>query len=247
MDFLKLLERPGLVAAHRGNRSSQPENTLSALRSSTGKCDFIEIDVQFSRDGEAVIMHDETLERTSNAKERFGDRKPWRVKDFSLAELQGLDYGSWFNGRSEPLLSLQQALAFAVEEKQYLNIEIKDMSAHIDDTEAVKKVIAAIAEYGAEHQVLLSSFYHPYLPLCKRISPVIPTAALVEERREDLVGYLRMLDVDACHLDDAITDRETVTALRDAGLAVGVYTVNDPLRKAELFAWGVNGIFTDNL
>lgn len=247
MNFLKLLEKPDLVAAHRGDRSRQPENTLSALRSSIGKCDFIEIDVQLSRDRMPVIMHDETLGRTSNAKELFRDRKPWHVNDFTLEELQSLDYGSWFNGRSEPLLTLQQALAFAVEENQYLNIEIKDMSAFADDAEVVQTVITAIEKYGAEPQVLLSSFYHPYLQLSKSLSPVIPTAALFENKKTDLLNYLRLLDVDACHLDDAITDQKTVTALREAGFAVGVYTVNAPRRKKELYSWGVNAVFTDNL
>ncbi|WP_345977502.1 glycerophosphodiester phosphodiesterase family protein [Sulfurimonas sp. HSL3-7] len=247
MNFLKLFEKPDLVAAHRGDRSRQPENTLSALRSSIGKCDFIEIDVQLSRDRMPVIMHDETLGRTSNAKERFRDRKPWHVNDFSFEELQSLDYGSWFNGRSEPLLTLQQALAFAIEENQYLNIEIKDMSAFADDAEVVQTVITAIEKYGAESLVLLSSFYHPYLQLSKTISPVIPTAALLEHKKKDLLNYLRSLNVNACHLDDVITDRHTVHALRASGFAVNVYTVNDPVRQKELFAWGVNGVFTDNL
>ncbi len=247
MNFLKLLEKRKLVAAHRGDRSRQPENTLAALRSSIGKCDFIEIDVQLSRDRMPVIMHDETLKRTSNAKELFRDRKPWRVNDFTLEELQHLDYGSWFNGISEPLLTLQQALAFAVEENQYLNIEIKDMSMFANDIEVVHTVITAIEKYGAEPLVLLSSFYHPYLQLSKNLSPLIPTAALMETKREDLLSYLRLLDVDACHLDDAITDQKTVSELRDAGFAVGVYTVNTPRRKNELYSWGVYAVFTDNL
>lgn len=247
MNFLKLLERTELVAAHRGDRSRQPENTLSALRSSIGKCDFIEIDVQLSRDRMPVIMHDETLGRTTDAKKLFRDRKPWRVNDFTLEELQSLDYGSWFDGRFEPLLTLQQALAFAIEESQYLNIEIKDMSAFADDAEVVKTIITAIEKYGAEPLVLLSSFYHPYLQLGKTLSPVIPTAALLENKKEDLLTYLRLLNVDACHLDDAITDQHTVKELRAAGFAVNVYTVNDPFRQKELYAWGVNGVFTDNL
>lgn len=247
MTFLNLFEKPCLVAAHRGDRSRKPENTLAALHSSIGKCDFIEIDVQLSRDGIPVIFHDETLGRTSNVKELFGDRRPWRLHDFTLAELQRLDFGSWNGGRPEPLLTLRQALLFAVEENQYLNIEIKDMSTLADDAHVVKIVVAEIEKFGAQPLVLLSSFYHQYLQLSRRLAPQIPTAALLEHGREDLTGYLRRLKVDACHLDDAITDRKTVKELRDAGFAVNVYTVNDPLRRSELFSWGVNGIFTDNL
>ncbi len=244
---MELFTKPNLIAAHRGDRSHKPENTLAALRSSVGKCDFIEIDVQLSKDGTLVIMHDETLERTTTAKELFPDRKPWRISDFTLAELEILDFGSWFNGNPEPLLTFDGALTFAVEEKQYLNIEIKDMSELYNDEDIVKQVVNAIYKHHAESLVLLSSFHHGYLKLSKKMAPQIPSAALQKTKREDLAEYLNLLDVDACHLDDAITDRETVKHLRDAGFVVNVYTVNDPLHQKELFDWGVNGVFTDNI
>ncbi|MEA3373772.1 MAG: glycerophosphodiester phosphodiesterase family protein [Campylobacterota bacterium] len=247
MNFIELFAKPSLIAAHRGDRSHQPENTLAALQSSVGKCDFIEIDVQLSRDGIAVIVHDETLERTSSVQKQFPNRKPWRVADFTLAELKTLDFGSWFNGDFEPILTLDSALAFAVQEREYLNVEIKDMSQLYNDEDTVQKIFDSIRKYHAESSVLLSSFHHHYLQLSKKIAPQIPTAALQETKREGLVDYLGLLNVDACHLDDAITERETVKRLRNAGFVVNVYTVNDPLRQKELFAWGVNGVFTDSI
>ena len=66
MNFIELFTKPNLIGAHRGDRSREPENTLRALRSSIGKCDFIEIDVQLTKDLEPVIIHDDTLGRTSN-------------------------------------------------------------------------------------------------------------------------------------------------------------------------------------
>jgi len=247
MNFLKLFTNPNLIAAHRGARSVQPENTSSALRSSVGKCDFIECDVQLSKDAIAIILHDETLERTSNAKAIFHKRTPWYVNEFTLSELEVLDFGSWFNGTYEPILTLRQALMFAVDEKQYLNIEVKDMSEIADDEEVMGIIIDEIRRSGAESQVMLSSFYHPYMVLSKKLVPSIPTAALLEEKRDDIVEYMHSLDVDVCNLDDAITDEITVRSLRDAGFAVNVYTVNDLERQNELFRWGVNGVFTDYL
>jgi len=247
MNFLTLFTKPNLIAAHRGARSVQAENTLSALRASVGKCDFIECDVQLSKDATAVILHDETLERTSNAKAIFHKRTPWYVNEFTLSELEVLDFGSWFNGTYEPILTLRQALMFAVDEKQYLNIEVKDMSEIADDEEVMGIIIDEIRRSGAESQVMLSSFYHPYMVLSKKLVPSIPTAALLEEKRDDIVEYMHSLNVDACHLDDAITDETTVRSLRDAGLAVNVYTVNDLQRQNELFHWGVNGVFTDDI
>ena len=121
--------------AHRGDRSQKPENTLSALASSIGKCDFIEIDVQLTKDLVPVIIHDETLERTSNVSniERFKDRTPWIVSDFTLKELQSLDFGSWFNSEYESILTLQKALSFVKEKHLFLNVEIKDMSKTFSD------------------------------------------------------------------------------------------------------------------
>ena len=245
MNFLTLITKQNLIAAHRGDRSLKPENTMASLRSSVGKCDFIEIDVQLSKDMLPVIVHDDTLERTSNVKAVFLNRTPWYVNDFTLSELEKLDLGSWFNGTYEPILTLRQALMFAVEEKQYLNIEVKDISEIADDEEVMQIILDEIKHCGAETLVIISSFYHPYLSLSKKLAPLIPTAALQEDKREDMVKYMHALNVDACNLDDVITDEHTVRRLREAGFAVNVYTVNDPQRMQELFLWGVNAVFTD--
>lgn len=269
MNFLELFEKPNLIAAHRGNRSIKPENTLSALRSSIGKCDFIEIDLQLSRDRIPVILHDETLGRTSNVKEigSFSDRYPWRVRDFSLNELQCLDFGSWFyredpfgcinagkvhlsktESRQESLLTLEKALLFAKEEEVFINIEIKGMHDWMPDRDTVVVIADVIKKLQVEPLILLSSFYHAYLPICKELLPGIPTAVLTEEKApEDIIAYLELLRADAYHTDEQCLNEETVKELREAGYFVNAYTVNDPLRQQELFAWGVNGVFTDYL
>jgi glycerophosphoryl diester phosphodiesterase len=269
MNFLELFNKPNLKAAHRGDRSVRPENTLSALRSSIGKCDFIEIDVQLSKDRIPVIMHDDTLGRTSNVKELafFAGRCPWRVRDFTLKELQRLDFGSWFydkdpfgcikaqkvdlskiKDKSEPLLTLEKALLFAKEENMFINVEIKAMHDWIPDRDTVTIIADVIKKLHAEPLVLLSSFHHDYLPICKELLPDIPTAALTEKRaRKNLIAYLGTLQADACHPDKKYINESTVRELRKAGYFVNVYTVNDPLRQQELFSWGVNGVFTDYL
>ncbi|MDD2451093.1 MAG: glycerophosphodiester phosphodiesterase family protein [Sulfurovum sp.] len=250
MDFLELFNKPNLIAAHRGDRSGKPENTLSALVSSVGRCDFVEIDVQLTKDLVPVIIHDETLARTSNVStiKAFEDRAPWRVSKFALQELEQLDFGSWFDSRYAPLLTLEKALTFVKEAQLFLNIEIKDISHVFADGVVVEKIITLIQRTQIEHLVLLSSFYHNYLPLCKTYAPTIPTAALQAGRHpNDLIPYLRTLKVDAYHPEDKITTREIVERVRDAGFFVNVYTVNDPVRQQELFSWGVNGVFTDCL
>lgn len=250
MNFLKLFKKPNLIAAHRGDRSQKPENTLSALRSSIGKCDFIEIDVQLTKDLVPVIIHDDTLNRTSNVSnvERFYDRTPWKVSDFTLEELQSLDFGSWFNHKYESILTLQKALSFAKEEYIFLNVEIKDMSETFVDDIVVKIIIDMIKKMQAEHLVLLSSFYHHYLPICKKFSSDIPTAALqIYSHPKDLINYLHTLQVDAYHPEDKISNKKTIADLREDGFFINVFTVNNTKRKEKLFEWGVNGIFTDFL
>jgi glycerophosphoryl diester phosphodiesterase len=245
MNFLDLFKKRSLIGAHRGARSLAPENTLKALRLSLGKCDFIEIDVALSQDKVAVIMHDETLKRTTNVKnfEEFKKRSPYNVCDFTYEELQKLDYGE-----GEPLLTLDSALAFVQENSAYMNVELKDVSGSFEDDFFVSLVLAAIQKYKLESSILLSSFRHEYLRLVKQKMPNIPTAALVEnEHPPKFIEYLKALKVEVYNFNKELVDEQTVQKLRDAGFFVGIYTVNTKKRKDELFAMGVNAIYTDKL
>ena len=267
MQFSDLFHRSGLIAAHRGDRAVAPENTLAAFRKSIGRCDFIELDVQYSRDGVPVVIHDETLERTSNVGDIEACRRrfPWRVCDFTLEELKSFDYGSWFD-RDDPfgrrhggdrdveeegyagavILTLEELLHFASVNDILLNVEMKDVHATMADERAVAGVLDVIEALGCTDRILLSSFYHPYLIRAKRSVPGLATAALQEgSHPEALVAYLHRLGVAGYHCDDAIVTEEIVTQLKAAGFFVGVYTVNDSKRQEELFRWGVNAVFTD--
>ncbi len=250
MYFLELFNQNGLIAAHRGARSIAPENTLSALKKSVGHCDFIEVDVQLSCEGIGIIMHDETLERTTNISkiDAYKMRVPYRVSDFTFEELATLDYGSWFHENSsyEPLLSLRDTLHFIKTHQLFINIEIKDMHENFSNEKVISTILGDIESYHVEHLVLLSSYRHEYLPLCKKRLPNVATAALVEdEHPPKLIEYLKNLHVNAYHLNDELVDKATVTKLRSAGFFVNVYTVNDPKRVQQLFDMGVNGVFSD--
>ena len=247
MNFLQLFNKKNLIAAHRGASKKAPENTLRALNASIGKSDFMEVDVQLSRDGIPVIIHDDTLSRTTNVEEIeiYKAREPYLVSDFSYEELSALDYGSWFDSY-EPLLTLRGVLKFIKEKKVFVNIEIKDIHNCFSDEEVVSIVLGEIEKFGVEDFVMLSSFRHEYLPLCKQILPSVVTAALVEnEHPKNLIKYLKLLKVDAYNMDDELVDREVVAELREVGFFVNVYTVNDNIRAKELFGMGVNGVFSD--
>ena len=243
MNFLKLFNQKPLIAAHRGANSIAPENTLLSMQKSIGHCDFIEIDVQLSSDGVAVIMHDETLQRTTNVEklEVYKNRFPYNVCDFSFDELNGLDYGD-----GETLLTLTKALEFIKENSLYLNVEIKDVNEKFSDEQMVSTVLDEIKKFEVQDQVLISSFRAEYLPLVKKLSPNVPTAFLEDvSHKNNLVKYLKSLKVDAYNINKTLVEKDMIKTLKAKGILVGVYVVNDKEEQKKLFDVGVNAIFSD--
>ncbi len=268
MRFIDLFKKPNLIAAHRGDRSHFPENTLAALRGAIGKCDFVEMDLWLTKDRVPVILHDETLGRTSDIAtfEAFRDRAPWRVEDFTLEELRRLDVGSWFyekdpfglihegkvvpppkEERIQKIPTLEEVLRFSKRHGIFLDLEIKDMHRYISDKEALEAVFGVIEKTKTASILLLSSFRGDYLPLCKGLDPDIPTALLQRRHIRDLPQLLKRLRADGWHPSRKIVDPAAVRMLRNAGYFVDVFVVNDPEERKKFFGWGVNGIFTDLL
>ena len=238
MNFLELLKQGKLIGAHRGSCKLAPENTLSAIKASVGRCDFIEVDVQLSSDGIAIVIHDDSLERTSNAS--------GKVCDFTFKELSAFDYGSWFDGKYEALLSLNDTLKFIKENSLYLIIEIKDMHRHVDDEKVVDTIFKEIEKYYVQDLVMISSFRAEYLPLCKEKIPSIPTALLVwKNHPKRVVEYLKKLHVDAYNMNDKLVDSNIITKLTDAGIFVNVYGESTIKNSDKLFAMGIAGVFVD--
>jgi len=268
MRFWDRFDSRHLVAAHRGFRAIRAENTMVAFQAAIGKCDFIELDVGFSRDGIPIIIHDDTLERTSNVTEMTGFTAPYNVIDYSYEKLLTLDFSSWFIEKDpfatiaagtvekryleslpiERLLTLEEILIYCKEHKVSVNVEIKDMRGSRFDTTAVSKVLSIIQILQMEDSVLLSSFNHQYISQVKELLPQISISALQEHAHpENLVNYLRALDVRCYHSDIKIITPELVAELSKAGIMVNVYTVNSAEEKARMFAYGVRSIFTDFL
>lgn len=252
--------------AHRGARSLAPENTLPAAKKALEVgADGWELDVAMSLDGELVVLHDDTLERTSNAQQVYPERKPWTVYDFSLAELRQLDFGAWFV-KDDPfkqaaegnitaaeldamagtlMPTLREALVFTKDNRWWVNIEIKDASGTHADATIVEKVVALVNELGMQEQVLISSFNFDYLRRVKAANPNLATGALISDAVSDPLALLRDLGADAYHPSLKILKAEQVALLRQAGYGVNVWTVNKEADMRQLMDWGVTGIFTD--
>jgi glycerophosphoryl diester phosphodiesterase len=178
LDIVSAVKRGFLNIAHRGARSLAPENTLAAARKALSLgAHMWEIDVRLSRDGCPVVIHDATLDRTSDAPIKFPERKPWYVHDFTLSEMQSLDFGSWFNRvdpfgqiaantvtlaeqaqyRGERILTLENAIRFTVSNDWLMNIEIKDFlleDLQIEDHELKNPRIRDLSEFSGYENIV---------------------------------------------------------------------------------------------
>ncbi|MDX2479941.1 MAG: glycerophosphodiester phosphodiesterase family protein [Desulfuromusa sp.] len=259
----------GYICAHRGACSIAPENTLMALEKARScGADLWETDVQETADGELVLFHDHTLERTTDiiTRSEFADRKPWNLAKFTLEELKSLDAGSWFL-QSDPFATIAEGEvakdAFsAMREQQIpllrdvlkdcrkydfpLNLEIKDQTGTAADGTIVGKVLDLLQVTCTEQLILISSFNHDYLRQVKQLNASIATAAIVKEDHPDnLLGYLQDLDVEAYHPDQLITDTALIRLLVNAGIKVNLWTVNEFERAQYFIAAGATFICTD--
>ncbi|WP_321393947.1 glycerophosphodiester phosphodiesterase family protein [uncultured Desulfuromusa sp.] len=267
--FFERFSGTGYVCAHRGARSIAPENTRLAFEKAYfSGAHLYETDVQATADGELILFHDHTLERTTDIsmQSAFSERSPWPLAEFTYAELQSLDAGSWFIGsdpfgtiasgdvpkehfrsiRGQRIPLLRDALIDCRHYDFPLNLEIKDQTGTAADTTIVSQVIELIKQTQTELLVLISSFNHAYLRQVKEQDATIATAALVEGAHpESLLSYLRDLDVDAYHPDQLITDTALVQQLTKNGMKVNLWTVNDLERANSFTAAGATFICTD--
>jgi len=248
--------------AHTGAASLAPQNTLAAGRLSFELgADVWGIDVQCTSDGVLVLMHDETLDRTTNVETLFPSRAPWQVEAFTLDEIRRLDAGSWFVQNDpfgqielgfvspdelhsyvdEPVPTLREALAFVSEQGWLVDIEIKSSGVH-----CARELLDLIEETETFERVMVSSFDHEFLREIKTLAPALPIGALSIFMPTDPVAYLRQLQADI-YLPSLVgfTD-ELLTSLSEAQIGVHVWTYNaiDQLERLACTP-GITGIYTD--
>ncbi len=249
--------------------SLAPENTLLAAQKAYGLgADMWELDVAMTFDGELVVIHDDTLTRTSNAAVVYPKMMPWNVRQFTLEELKKLDFGSWFiekdpfgtikdgfvsaadqeKMKNLQIPTLEEALTFTKTNHWRVNVEIKDLSRTPGDDVVVEKVIALIEKLDMDQDVIISSFKHEYLSRSKQINPEIATAVLVDEEVDDPVALTNKFMAQAFNPGiKSIGDLSKIRLIRDAGIDVYVWTVNDEATIRKLIKAGVSGIFTDDV
>jgi glycerophosphoryl diester phosphodiesterase len=230
------------MAAHRGAGKVAPENTLAAFREGYARgYRMIECDVKLSADGVAFLLHDATLERTTNGRGR-ADALAWR-------ELAQLDAGGWHSPRyaGEPLPTLAGVARWCRANGVMLNIEIKPTPGRERETGAAVALDARTLWRDADVQPLLSSFSEDALDAARSAVPELPRAWLSEELPNDWLERVLGLECVAVDLKHTLLTPDLVARARDLGLRVATWTVNDAARVADLLAWGVDSVITDEV
>jgi glycerophosphoryl diester phosphodiesterase len=231
-------DRP-LNFAHRGASHQAPENTLAAFRRACELgADGIELDVQLSKDGEMVVIHDFSLEGTTDGE--------GLVRGKTLDELKELDAGSWFDPAfaGERILTLSEVID-AVDDRLLLNIEVK--TKRLRDDELAGAVVDAIEKSHLLDRVVVSSFNPLVARRVKQLNAQIPIGLLYAPwhrfyRREPWQRYLSRFD--ALHPHHTIADGEYVSWARKRGYRVHVWVANEPKDMWRLVGEGVDLIIT---
>lgn len=236
----KSLPRP-TVFAHRGASAHAPENTLAAfqLAAELG-APAIELDAKLSVDGEVVVIHDQTVDRTTNG--------TGVVHQLPLAALREFDAGGKFDQKyqGEKIPTLTEVFE-AVGHRLFINIEITNYASPFDDLPT--KVAELVNQHGLQDQVLFSSFFSLSLRHAHRIAPQVPIGLLIfpgfkGRLANFLFGWLASSQ--AIHPEASDVSLQLIHHAHRYGRRVHAYTVNDPQVMHRLFAWDIDGIFTDD-
>lgn len=228
--------------AHRGAGRLAPENTMAAFRlgASHGYRMF-ECDAKLSADGVAFLLHDATLERTTNGAGVAG-QQPWR-------ELARLDAGGWHSRAyaGEPLPTLENLMRFCRAGGFFLDLEIKPTPGLERHTGEVVAREAARCFAGAAVPPFLTSFRPEALAGAQASAPHLPRGLLLDTLWNGWFDVAHQLDCAAIVCNHALWDQATVAQVHGAGMRCLSYTVNDEWAAARLIALGTDGIVTDRL
>ncbi|WP_408962559.1 glycerophosphodiester phosphodiesterase [Pseudalkalibacillus hwajinpoensis] len=243
-----------LNVAHRGASGHAPEHTLASYKlGDEMKGDYIEIDLQMTKDGKLIAMHDESVDRTTNG--------TGLVKDYTLEQLKELDAGSWFNEKypekANPAYeglqvpTLEQVLQTFGKDARYY-IETKSPEVYPGMEEELLRILNKYNLTGVNERsskVLIQSFsqesllkmhnLNPNLPLIQLISYKEP-ATISEGELQELTEYAVGVGMSASKIDETYVQK-----VRSAGLLIHPYTVNEKDQMTRLLDWGVTGIFTN--
>lgn len=226
------------VWAHRGASHDAPENTMAAFRKAVEMgADGIELDVQMTRDGEVVVIHDENINRTSNGK--------GCVKDMTLEELKQYDFSYNFSKyRGEKIPTLKEVLNLVLNQGLTVNIELKN--SHIRYEGMEEKVINLIEQMNLQAFVIYSSFNYESLQQIKSLNHKAKTGLIYSKGKLEAINYRKLSGLYALHpCGKLLKNEEVVYTFKSKGLALNVWTINKEKEMNALVKIGVDAIITD--
>ncbi len=229
------------IIAHRGASAYAPENTLTAMRKAHAMgAEWVEFDVMLTEDGEAIIMHDLTLARTTNGGKR-------EVAETSYEKIAELDAGSWFAKEfmQEKVPTLVQLLELLRKLKLNINLEIKPTPGK--EIETTKKSLSILEQYWplSEFPPMISTQSELCLKTVHELAPQYCLGMVIHDWNEPWEKCLNNYGCSSVSVNHLILNAENVQDLKKRIRFVLAYTVNDSYRAKELLDWGVDAVFTD--
>ncbi len=232
------------IIAHRGFSGKYPENTMLAFSKAVEiGADGIELDVHFTKDGEIVIIHDETIDRTTDG--------TGFVRDYTYEELSRFNAYGRFEGQFEfqKIPTLREYFELVKDVEGFItNIELK---TGIFEYEGIEKaVIDLVKEFGLEDRTILSSFNHFTVMRCKEYEPSIKTGFLVESWIIGMGEYTKSHGIDCVHPIFVNLKPELYAEMKNAGREVNTWTVNeydDIRRLADMGVDALIGNYPDRM
>jgi len=221
------------VVAHRGASSLAPENTLASVRKAMELgADYCEIDVQLTKDGEVVLLHDSRLKRTAGT--------AGILSEYTLDELRQFEVGSWFNPEfdGEPIPTLTEVIR-TIKGKMLLNIEIK---VSREETDIVRKVVDIIHSEGIRKKCIVTSFGRSEVEKVKELDPRIMTGFIFSQKYPPDV-FEGNWDALSCNF--RVVDADFVAKARENKKKIYVWTVDEKEEMNRLMELQVDGIITN--
>ncbi|MEU3548632.1 glycerophosphodiester phosphodiesterase [Streptomyces longwoodensis] len=244
-----------VVVAHRGASAYAPENTLAAVDEAAARdARWVENDVQRTKDGELVVIHDDGLGRTTDVEDVFPDRAPWKVKDFTAAEIARLDAGSWFSpayaGTRVP--TLEQYLRTVESHHQGLLLEIKNPELYPGIEQQILKELGSDSWLDQRHladRLIVQSFSADSLRTVHALEPEVRTGLLGMPEAADLPGYARFADlVNPSHTSLSAAYVSAVhaqTGPHGVPLRLFAWTVDDADTARTVVGYGADGLISN--
>ena len=226
------------IFAHRGASAYAPENTLEAFRLAMEQgADGIELDVQLTKDGELVVIHDETIDRVSNGK--------GAVRDYTLEELKSFSVSNHFEQYPDVKIpTLREVLELVKPGHMEINIELKTGIFWYPEIE--KKVLDLVKEEGMEDRIIYSSFNHYSVQKIRELAPEAETAYLIGDVMLNVAEYTKNTGIKGLHPAlFHVKMADFLKEYKESGIALRVWTVNDKDQIRWLIDEGVDAVITN--